>query len=299
MAATLQLVRFDWFIKNMLRDKADFEILEGFLSELLKENVIIFEILESEGNKRSRYDKFNRVDILVKNDKDERIIIEIQNNKEYDYLQRILYGASRAIVENIKQGQSYSVIKKIISISVVYFELGQGVDYIYHGKTIFKGIHKHDELVLSEEQRNLFNKTMPQELYSEYYLIKAADFNENEVKDTLDEWVYFFKKGEVKKNFSAKGMKGAKVKLDIEKLSPKLRKAYDAYVDSLHDEASYNETIKKDTEDYLKEETEKAIKNNSILVAEKAIQKGYPLEDVTEISGLTIEEVMELKRKMN
>ena len=47
-----KLVRFDWFIKKMLRSKADFEILEGFLSELLKENVEILEIVESESNKK-------------------------------------------------------------------------------------------------------------------------------------------------------------------------------------------------------------------------------------------------------
>ena len=90
MADDKKLVRFDWFVKFMLRDKSNFEILEGFLSELLKEDIRIIEILDSESNKKTKTDKFNRVDILVRDHKDERIIIEIQNNKEYDYLQRIL-----------------------------------------------------------------------------------------------------------------------------------------------------------------------------------------------------------------
>ena len=34
-----ELVRFEWFIKYMFRDKSDFDILEGFLSELLKEDI--------------------------------------------------------------------------------------------------------------------------------------------------------------------------------------------------------------------------------------------------------------------
>jgi hypothetical protein len=45
-----ELVRFDWFMKYMFRDKSDFDVLEGFLSVLLKEDIVILEILESEGN---------------------------------------------------------------------------------------------------------------------------------------------------------------------------------------------------------------------------------------------------------
>lgn len=139
----------------MLRDKSNFEMLEGFLSELLKENVLIIELLDSEANKSSKDDKFNRVDVLVKDTKDERIIVEIQNNKEYDYLQRILYGTAKTLVENIKEGQPYSTIKKVISVSVVYFEAGQGADYIYHGQSVFTSIHEKDVLSLSEEQQDL------------------------------------------------------------------------------------------------------------------------------------------------
>ena len=47
-----KLLRFDWAVKHLLRDKANFDILEGFLSELLRTDVIIESLLESEGNKR-------------------------------------------------------------------------------------------------------------------------------------------------------------------------------------------------------------------------------------------------------
>ena len=73
------LIRFDWAIKRLLRNKANFTVLEGFISELLKDDIQIQSILESESNKQHDDDKFNRVDILVKNSKSELIIIEIQN----------------------------------------------------------------------------------------------------------------------------------------------------------------------------------------------------------------------------
>ena len=47
-----KLIRFDWAVKKILRHKANFGILAGFLSELLMFDVTIETILESEGNKQ-------------------------------------------------------------------------------------------------------------------------------------------------------------------------------------------------------------------------------------------------------
>jgi len=81
------LIRFDWAIKKILRDKANFDVLEGFLSELLKQNIKILNILESESNKQHPDDKSNRVDLLTELETKELVIVEIQNEDEYDYLQ--------------------------------------------------------------------------------------------------------------------------------------------------------------------------------------------------------------------
>ncbi len=328
MSKSVQLVRFDWFIKNMLRDKGSFAILEGFLTELLREEIIILDILESESNKNSKDDKFNRVDVLVKNQKGEHIIIEVQNNKELDYLQRILYGTSKNVVENIIMGQSYAEIKKVISVSVVYFDLGQGEDYIYYGATHFIGIHQKDELQLSAQQKTLFGKEKPQNILPEYYLIKTTNFDEN-VKDTLDEWVYFFKTGRVRDSFKAKGLKQAKKKLDFAKMSDKEQRVYKAYLESLHDEASYALTLKADTEDLLREERVKAekvleeekIKAEKVLeeekikaenigmekgeytkalkTAEKCLSKGMSIEETAELTELSVIEVTKILKNLN
>ena len=134
-----KLIRFDWAVKKLLRNKANFVVLEGFLSELLFDNIKIEKILESEGNQETDDDKYNRVDILTQNSKNELVIIEIQNTYEIDYFHRMAYGTSKALSEHLSLGQAYSEIKKVISINVVYFDLGQGKDYVYKGKTNFEG----------------------------------------------------------------------------------------------------------------------------------------------------------------
>lgn len=74
-------IRFDWAIKRLLRQKANFGVLEGFLTVFLGEQIKIEEILESEGNQQMADDKFNRVDIKAKNTKGDIILIEIQNTR--------------------------------------------------------------------------------------------------------------------------------------------------------------------------------------------------------------------------
>ena len=48
-----RLVRFDWAMKNLLRNKANYDIVEGFLCALLENNDLeVIEILESESKPR-------------------------------------------------------------------------------------------------------------------------------------------------------------------------------------------------------------------------------------------------------
>ena len=270
-----RLISFDWAMKKLLRSKANFEILEGFLSELLKDNIHILEILESEGNKEDSHDKFNRVDLKVKNQKNEIIIIEVQYEREFDYLQRILFGTSKVITEHLHESDPYSEIVKVISVNILYFDLGQGEDYVYHGSTSFKGLHNQDLLELSDDQQELYNKNQIYQIFPEYYLVKVNNFNDI-AKDTLDEWIYFLKNEEIKENFKAKGLKKAKQELDILKLPEQERVAYEKYQDDLHYQASMVESsytigVKKGVRQGIEQGMIKGEKQKAIEIAKNLI----------------------------
>jgi predicted transposase/invertase (TIGR01784 family) len=252
----MKLVRFDWAMKHLLRDKANYSVLEGFLSVLLSEKVTIKQILSSQANKETETDKYNDVDILVENTYGELIIIEVQNTKEYDYFQRILYGTSKVISEYLDEGRAYEEVKKVISITIAYFDLGQGEDYVYHGTNTFLGIHKGDVLTLSDKQKDLYGKQHVFQIYPEYWIIKAGIFDEKKVNDELDQWIYFFKTGEVKDEFTAQGLAEAKEKLDKLKLTPEERKEYEAFVERLRKIASLQKTEMEDVKDLLNEAKE-------------------------------------------
>ena len=170
-------IRFDWAMKRMLRDKANYAVLEGLLTTLLGESITIKKLLESESNQEEEYDKYNRVDMLAENDRGDLFLIEVQNNNEYAYFQRMLFGASKLVTEYINRGEGYHRVRKVYSINIVYFALGSGVDTVYHGKTEFRGIHLGDILRLSPFQRQTFRVEEVSQLYPEYYILRVNDFN--------------------------------------------------------------------------------------------------------------------------
>ncbi len=326
---TRKHIRFDWAIKRLLRQKANFGILEGFLSELLKEDIHILEILDSESNKENEADKFNRVDILVKNDKNELIIIEIQNSYALDYFLRILYGISKAITEHMKEGDKYSDVKKVISVNIVYFDLGQGSDYVYRGTTCFRGIHDNELLQLTLGQKKLFKKEKIEDVYPEIYLIKVNQFDDN-ARDTLDEWIYFLKNSEIRQDFTAKGIREADEVLRRANMSDEERREFQRFVEVLSDQASAaftiefeatrkaeekvrevierveketeervrretEERVRRETEERVKRETEEQVKKDIVI---NLLQAGMSDEQIAAAAQVSVDFVRKTREEM-
>ena len=222
---------FDWALKRLLRDKANFDVLEGFLSTLLNTTIKIQKLLESESNKDRDDAKMNRVDILAEDKDGELLLIEVQGESEYAYFQRILFGASKLVTEYIDSGQNYSNVKKVYSINIVYFDLGQGKDYVYHGKTEFRGIHNNEILQLSTFQRQQFGVDEVYKLYPEYYILKVNDFNRWS-KVPLEQWIYFLSTSDIPEDADAPGLKAAREKLRLSKMTKEEQAAYRRYLDN-------------------------------------------------------------------
>jgi predicted transposase/invertase (TIGR01784 family) len=238
-----QLIHFDWAMKTLLRNKVTFPILEGFLSELLQTDVKIDSLLESESNKKHPDDKSNRVDILAKLTGGERVIIELQCAHQWDFLSRMLYGVSTVVVEHLKKGAEYGTIPRVISVNIVYFDLGHGEDYIYRGTTQFKGIHRRDTLKMTPIERAHYPSHIDhlENVFPEYYVLKVSSFD-FKIKDTLDEWIYTLSKSEVRPEFKAKGIQAAGKQLNVLQLSKKELAQYEDHLGSLRDTKSYFRT---------------------------------------------------------
>ena len=300
-------IRFDWAAKRLLRNKANFGVLEGFLTVLLGENIRILEILESESNQLSPEDKFNRVDIKARNSKDEIIIVEIQNTREIYYLERILYGVAKTITEHIGLGRIYSDVKKVYSISILYFDIGQGNDYLYHGQNTFVGVHTGDFLQVTTKEKGVIVRKLPAEIFPEYFLIRVNEFNKSAVTP-LEEWIEYLKTGIRRPDTKAPGLEEARRKLIYYNLEPAERQAYDRHIDAI---MIQNDVLGTAREEGLQEGREEGLQEGREEGREEGLQEGrkeskitiarnmknvlnLPDETIAQISGLPIDEIKKL-----
>ena len=283
-------IRFDWAIKRLLRQKANFGVLEGFLTVFLNEPIKIVDILESEGNQQQSNDKFNRVDIKAKNSKGEIIIVEIQNTSELYYLERVLYGVAKAITEHINQGNTYKEVKKVYSISILYFDLGKGSDYIYVGQNNFVGLHTQDHLVISTKEKDTIVRKSPSEIFPTYILVRVNEFNKV-AKSPLEEWVEYLKNGVISPETQAPGLQEAREKLKYYSMSDAERYAYDEHINAImiQNDVLGNARLEGMEEGRAEGRTEE--KNN---IARKMLANGLSIEQIALITGLTEQEIKRL-----
>lgn len=283
-------IRFDWAIKRLLRQKANFGVLEGFLTVFLNEKVEIVEILESEGNQEAADDKFNRVDIKAKNSKGEIIIVEVQNTSELHYLERILYGVAKAITEHIHLGDTYKEVKKIYSISILYFDLGKGTDYLYHGQNQFTGVHTKDQLVVTAREKNVIVSKNPSEIVPEYLLVRVNEFNQVAISP-LEEWMEYLKNGIIKENTSAPGLREAREKLQYYSMSDAERYAYDEHINAV---MIQNDVLGGAREEGFMEGEKSGMNKERIKNATGMKAAGIPISTIASITGLSEEEILKL-----
>ena len=274
-------IRFDWAMKRLLRNKANYGVLEGFLTTLLGHQIKIRSFLESESNLESPEDKGNRVDMLAENENGELFLVEIQNNNETAYFQRMLFGTSKLVTEYINRGDNYDKVRKIYSINIVYFPLGTGSDYIYHGKTEFRGMNSNELLELSPFQRQKFN-------------VDAVST------------------GEIPDGATAPGLDGVREHLKLGSMSKEELRAYYRHLDNLvilHDcifssqeEARFEGMAKGLAEGRAEGRAEgiaegraegivEGERKKQLEIARAMRDKNFSFEDITAVTGITAEEL--------
>lgn len=293
------LVRFDFAIKTLLRNKANFAILEGFIEVFLGKKCKIQEILESESNQLDSEDKFNRVDIKAKDDKGEIFIVEVQTTRYTCYLERILYGVSKAVTEQIAKGVRYAEIKQVFSISIVYYDLGEGDDYFYECKSDFYGVHTHNVLRLSRKEeltveeikngdkRNFkYSPKTASDIFPKYYLIRINSFRKI-VVDAMDEWMTFLKDNSIKADTKVPGLIEAKEQLLYSKMTKSERINYERHLESLENE--------KDAILVAKSEGRAEGRAETLLETARSMKsENIPLDLIARITNLSISEIENL-----
>ena len=278
------VIRFDWAIKRLLRDKANPVVLEGFLTSLLGKEIKILDFLESEVNKENADEKTNRVDIVAKDSTGGRILIEVQNETENEYFHRILFGISRTVVDHIRKGQKYDNVPKIYSVNIVFFELGNKRDYVYHGYTEFRGLHNGEPLELRDSMKKKFEVEFPGDILPEYYVLIAKDFDRWS-RTPLDQWMYYLSTNRIPADADAPGLREARIQLDIDNLSDEDRAAYYKHLDNMR---SLESAVESAYENGHFEGKAEGIEQGKWETAKAMFKDGISLEKISRYTGILL-----------
>lgn len=279
-------IRFDWAAKRMLRDKANFGVFEGLITVLLNEPVHIIEILESESNQIKGDSTYGCVVLRAANNKGDEVIVEVQTIRELYYLWNLVANCFQPFPTHISLGDKYDKVRKVYSISILYFDLGQGADYLYHGQTSLVGVHTKDTLKINTRDKGIIKIKTPEEIFPEYFIIRVNEFNKV-AKTPLEEWLDYLKSGHIKPDTTAPGLQEAREKLQYMKMDKAERKAYDRHIDNIMVQNDVLDTAKMEgrAEGRADEKRE---------MAQKMKAKGMEAGLISDITGLDITEIEKL-----
>ena len=242
-----EIISFDWALKYTLRDKANFDLLGGLFSSVLGREVKVEDLLESEGNKDYEDSKLIRLDIKARLDNRELAIIELQYKPEHHVFSRLLFYASKTLVEHVKIGSDYETLPKIYVICICNFSLGSSREHAYHGQHKFTGIYSKQELELSPGDQRKLSLRLTDDVFPEYFIFSLTKFD-GEAGDALGEWLYAIKTGKVQPSFRAPGIQQAATRLDLLQMDAQERERYEEF--------QYNQRIEKNQELGLVSEAE-------------------------------------------
>jgi len=283
------LISFDFAIKYLLKNKGDYDIIEGFISALFASQgyppIKINALLDTESNKETLELKKSIADLVVEDEEGNKYIVEIERSYTPHFIHKACFNSSRLVVDGIYGNQDYTTIKKIFHISLLYFSTKEMLKPIYHGKTIVHEVDtKHPvDVRIANERLVIFNTP---NVFPEYFFISVPMFDDV-INSEIDEWLYVMKHSDIKQSFKYPYMAKVAERLAVIKMSAAERNEYIYYQkQSVH------------SQDILQAAETKGKAEGIQEIAKKMLIQNYPFSDISALTGLSNDELNELKSKL-
>ena len=278
--------KVDFVFKRIFGNEKHPDILISFLNAVMKPKDLIesVQIRNSDIEKEHIEDKYSRLDIKAITNKGEHINIEIQVKNEYNMIKRSLYYWSKMFENQIVEGDNYNKLAKTVCINIL--------DLKYLRNEKFHNAYRLKELITNEELTDAMELH-----FIEIPKLRKLDDSE-EISDMLEAWVAFIQNPDSeivgKLEMSKKEIKEAKSELVRMSGDSKERYMYEKRKESILEKVSLIESAEqKGMEKGLKEgENKKAIE-----IAQNAINNNLDDNTIQIITGLSLEEIKELRNK--
>ena len=229
---------------------------------------------------RMEAEKNSIVDVCCKDNKKREFIVEMQMTWTESFKQRVLFNASKAYVAQSKKGMDYSGLQPVYALNFVNAEFQHDVPDYYH---YYHLVHdKYTEKVI--DGLHLIFVELPK--------FTPTTFSERKMQIL---WLRFLTEiNESTKEVPAELLENAEVNEALEiveraAFSDEDMRVYDKFWDRVSTQRTWEGDWKRKIEQ-AEAELEKA-KNEKAEMARKMKGKGFSVDDIAEITGLTAEEI--------
>lgn len=265
-------IKNDIAFRKIFGNETRTEILISFLNAILKlegyKRIVWVEILNPYQLPRMAGSKTTILDVRAKDHQGNFYIVEMQVTDRAGLDKRIVYYGAKSYAAQLDAGENYHQLKPVIFIGILDFEYLQNHHYLSRHLILDADTHEHKL----------------KDLEFTFIELPKFDKTEDELQTLTDKWIYFIKNAE-----------------DLELIPAGVT---DEGLKSAYEEADRHTWTKEELEEYeyaRMRETDEITRemlvdeNARKEVAKKAIGKGSDNDFIADITGLTLEQIQELR----
>ena len=272
----------DFGFKKIFGEEASKPLLLDFLNALLplQNNIIDLSFKNTEQLGQTEADRKAIYDIYCENENGEKFIVELQKAKQNYFKERTIYYSTFPIREQADKGEWNYNLKAVYCVGILDFTFDD-----------YENEPEKSEVVHTIRLKNQHGKTFYDKLTYIYLEMPNFKLREDELNTRLDKWLYFIKHLEDFQNIPAifkdevfiKAFEKAELaklgqaELDSYENSLKIYRDLKGVIDTAFDEGKIEGNLE------AKREMAKALRN-----------KGFPVDMITETTGLSVNEIEKL-----
>lgn len=265
----------DYGFKKLFGEEINKDLLLDFLNELLKEEqgqIKDLTYLKTEHLGTTETDRKAIFDLYCENEKGEKFIVELQKTKQNFFKDRTVYYSTFPIREQAKRADWNYELKAVYTIAIL--------DFIFDADKAEPDKFRYDVKLQDIETNKIFYDKLT------FIYLEMPKFNKtvDELETRFDKWLY------VLRNLNKLDRIPDKLREQIfDKLfeTAEIAKFTQEQVYFYEDSLKYYRDIKNSL-DTAREEIR-------IEIAANALKKGLSIEDVSELTGLTVDEIKKIK----
>ncbi len=268
----------DYGFKRLFGEELNKDLLLDFLNELLKEEqgqIKDLTYLKTEQLGATEIDRKAIFDLYCENEKGEKFIVELQKTKQNFFKDRTVYYSTFPIREQAKRADWDYELKAIYTIAIL--------DFVFDADKAEPSKFRYDVKLTDVDTNKVFYDKLT------FIYLEMPKFNKtvDELETRFDKWLYAIK------NLNKLDRIPDKLR---EQIFDKLFETAEIARFSQEQIRSYEDSLKyyRDLKNSLDTARDEGELQKAFDVAKKGLIKGMSIVDISELTGLSVEEIKKL-----